>query len=84
MSTTDLIKYIGGGTALLVVVVLVLLQLFLKDGLPCCRCCKTKNEFIVDEAETFVPQNNKNNARSNGSNNVQGSLNHDEPEPRYE
>jgi len=60
LSTKDLITYICGGAGLLFVVVLILLQLFLKDGLPCCRCCKVENEFTVQnrtEEEPFVNRN---------------------------
>lgn len=45
IAADDLIKYIAGGVGLLIIVVLIFLQMFLKNGLPCCRCCKTQNEF---------------------------------------
>lgn len=62
--------YIGIGLAVLIFVTLCLLQICLKDGLPCLRCLR-KNEFTMDDdepAEPFVSQQTgKSNLKPTGS-----------------
>lgn len=40
ITTKDLIIYIALGVVCLAICIIVMMQLFLKDGLPCFRCCK--------------------------------------------